>query len=160
MSFYPTIMTLHIIFAGIWLVTFFLDTIFKNIIKSKLDNPDKQVISLYLRFGNLFGAIGSLGILITGIIMVNMNPGYGFFDMTANHWLATKQVIMVVILVLIFTSIVPTAKKLRSEIEKNLNENSTEELKTNLTKMFKVTASVNGLVILNLLLALTHRFIG
>lgn len=160
MSFYPTLMTLHIICAGIWLVTFFTDTIFKNKIKSSFDKPDKQVISLYLKFGNLFGSIGSLGILITGIFLVSMNPGYGFFDMTSNHWLATKQIIMVVILILIFTQIIPTAKKLRTEIENNLKGNSTEELKTNLNKMFKVTASVNGLVVLNLLLALTHRFIG
>lgn len=160
MSFYPTLMTIHIICAGIWLVTFFTDTIFKNKIKSSFDKPDKQMISLYLKFGNLFGSIGSLGILITGIILVSMNPGYGFFDMTSNHWLATKQIIMVVILILIFTQIIPTAKKLNTEIENNLNENSTDELKSNLNKMFKVTASVNGLVVLNLLFALTHRFIG
>ena len=89
-----------------------------------------------------------------------MNPGYGFFDMTSNHWLATKQIIMVVILILIFAAIIPTAKKLSREIESNLNENSNDDLKTNLNKMFKVTASVNGLVVLNLLFALTHRFIG
>jgi uncharacterized membrane protein len=160
MSFYPTIMTLHIICAGIWLVAFFMDTIFKNKIKSKFDNPDKQVISLYLLFGNLFGSIGSIGILITGILMVSMNPGYGFFDMTANHWLATKQIIMVIILIIIFAQIVPTGKKLKREIENNLEENSTEELKGNLNKMFKINASVNGLVVLNLLLAITHRFIG
>lgn len=160
MSFYPTLMTIHIICAGIWLVTFFTDTIFKNKIKSSFDKPDKQLISLYLKFGNLFGSIGSFGILVTGIILVSMNPGYGFFDMTSNHWLATKQIIMVVILILIFTRILPTAKKLNAEIENNLKENSTEELKSNLNKMFKVTASVNGLVVLNLLFALTHRFIG
>lgn len=160
MSFYPTLMTIHIICAGIWLVTFFTDTIFKNKIKSSFDKPDKQLISLYLKFGNLFGSIGSLGILITGIILVSMNPGYGFFDMTSNHWLTTKQIIMVVILILIFAQIIPTAKKLKSEIENNLKENSNEDLKANLNKMFKVTASVNGLVVLNLLLALTHRFIG
>jgi len=160
MSFYPTLMTIHIICAGIWLVTFFTDTIFKNKIKSSFDKPDKQMISLYLKFGNLFGSIGSLGILITGIILVSMNPGYGFFDMTSNHWLATKQIIMVVILILIFTQIIPTAKKLNAVIETNLKENSVEELKSNLNKMFKVTASVNGLMVLNLLFALTHRFIG
>ena len=115
MSFYPTIMTLHIICAGIWLVAFIMDIIFKNKIKSKFDNPDKQVISFYLLFGNLFGSIGSIGILITGILMVSMNPGYGFFDMTANHWLATKQIIMVVILIIIFAQLEPTNKKLKRE---------------------------------------------
>ena len=160
MSFYPTIMTLHILCAGIWLVAFFLDIIFKKIIKSKFDAPDKQIISLYLRFDNLFGSIGAMGILITGIVMVSMNSGYGFFDMTANHWLATKQVIMVIILVMIFSGIIPTSKKIKSVIEGNLVSGSNDELKNNLLKMFKLTASMNGLVIINLLLALTHRFIG
>lgn len=158
MSFYPTIMTLHILSAGIWLVAFFLDIIFKKMIKSKFDTPDKQTVTLYLLFGNKFGSIGSMGILITGILMVIMNPGYGFFDMTANHWLATKQVIMVVILVIIFAGIIPTAKKITDEISGNAE--SSTELQNNLRKMFKLTASMNGLVILNLLLALTHRFIG
>ena len=92
--------------------------------------------------------------------MVSMNPGYGFFDMTANHWLATKQVIMVIILVMIFTGIIPTAKKITALTEGNLESGTNDELKNNLQKMFKLTASMNGLVIINLLLALTHRFIG
>ena len=161
MLFYPTLMTLHIIFAGIWLINLITDSILKNKVKNELKNQSGgQMISLYLTFANLLGMIGAIGILITGILLVSMNPGYGFFDMTSNHWLATKQIIMVVILILIFAIVIPTAKKVRSEIENNLAENSTEDLEKNLTKLFKINASINGLVFLNFIFAITHRFIG
>lgn len=161
MSFYPTLLTLHIIFAGIWLINLVTDSILKNKVKHELKNQSgTQMISLYLSFDNLLGMIGAVGILVTGILLVSMNPGFGFFDMTANHWLATKQIIMVVILILIFTAIIPTAKKIRSEIKNNISESSSEDLQKNLAKLFKINASVNGLVFLNFLLAITHRFIG
>ena len=161
MSFYSTFLTLHIIFAGIWLVSLITDPILKIKIKKELENNSgSQMISLYLLFTNVLGIIGSMGILLTGIFLVSVSSGYGFFDMTANHWLATKQIIMVVILLLIFITVIPTAKKVRTNIENSIKENSTEDLKTNLKKLFKINATINGLVFLNFLFAITHRFLG
>jgi hypothetical protein len=93
MQYYPTLVTLHIIFAGMWLIFFAADIVIKNQIKGT-DNWQikSKFISLYLIFTNLFGIVGSTGIAITGIIIVILNPGYGFFDMSQAHWLATKQI--------------------------------------------------------------------
>ena len=44
--------------------------------------------------------------------------------------------------------------------ENSIKENSTEDLKTNLKKLFKINATINGLVFLNFLFAITHRFLG
>lgn len=130
MEYYPTLVTLHIIFAGGWLITTITDIIIKRFIeKINGTNKESTLIDLYLRVTNLPGIICSSGILITGITLTLLNPGYGFFDMSANHWLATKQILMVLLLLIIFVFIIPTAKKIRKEIATELVESSkiTEE---------------------------------
>ena len=71
MEFYPTLLTLHIIFAGGWIISFISDIYLKsNITKNKGLSCEKNLISLYLKLSNLTGIIGATGILITGIILV------------------------------------------------------------------------------------------
>ena len=99
MEFYPTLITLHIIFAGVWLIYFIAERMLKSQITnaSNLDFKNQAIIQ-YMQFANLFGIIGAVGIAVTGIIMVLFNNAYGFFNMTNNHWLATKQILFVIIL--------------------------------------------------------------
>jgi len=157
MQYYPTLVTLHIIFAGMWLIFFAADIVIKNQIKGT-DNWQikSKFISLYLIFTNLFGIVGSTGIAITGIIIVILNPGYGFFDMSQAHWLATKQILFVIILLNTFLRIIPKAKKLRTAIQKNDNDAAEEEF----ISVAKINLLINVLVILNFIFAITHRFIG
>lgn len=152
---------LHIAFAGIWLVNFIADPIFrKEINKSHGSSSEGRLISLYLKFVNLIGMIGAVGILVTGIWLILMNYGYGFFQFTANHWLTTKQIIMVVILILLGWKVIPTAKKLRLEIEKDLSSpvDDKTDLRTNLKKLFSVNLQMNILVLINFLMAVTRIF--
>ena len=106
--------------------------------------------------------IGSVGILLTGILLTAMNPGYGFFQMTANHWLVSKQIIMIVILLVIFTAVIPKAKKLRTALGEDLE--SSAQISTQgyeyLNKLYKLGIIINSFVLLNFLFAITHRFIG
>jgi len=150
MNLYPTYITLHIIFSGIWLAFFAVELILRGKINKGISVNEN--ISNYLMFTNVFGISGSIGILITGILLV-LNSGYGFFDMSNNHWLATKQIILVIILVLTAVMVIPTAKKIRTELA------STKEISNNnIRKIFKANLIINVLVILNLLFAITHRF--
>lgn len=163
MEYYPTLVTLHIIFAGGWLFSIVTDIIFKRFIKNfNGTNKENTLIDLYLKVTNLPGIISSSGILITGIIMTLLNPGYGFFDMSANHWLATKQILMVILLAIIFAFIIPAAKKLRSEINTEIEKQNllTEDAVKHLKKIYKLNMIVNIIVLLNFLFAITHRFIG
>lgn len=149
---YHLFVSLHIIFAGIWLVNFIADFILKkNIFSSPDFLTSKKLTGIYLNFVNILGIAGSMGILLTGIYLVSTS-GYGFFDFSSNHWLVTKQVILVVILILIFALVIPTAKKVRGEMSKS---QSIEEVKS-LKKMFKINLTINILVAINLLLALTR----
>lgn len=154
MQHYQTIVALHIIFAGMWLIFFAADLIIKNKIENSNNTEIKrELISLYLQLSNLFGIVGSLGIAITGIIVVLQNPGYGFFDMSHAHWLATKQIIFVIILILTFVKIIPDSKKLRI----SLGTENSDEINKNLKKVFNSNNIVNFLVLLNFLFAITHR---
>jgi len=163
MEFYPTLYTLHIVFAGIWFVNLISDSILKGTLsKSKHKPGERKFIILYLTLANLFGMIGSSGILITGILMTILNPGYSFFQMTANHWLASKQIIMVVILLIIFVFIIPQAKKIRTSLGSDLEnpEQISEEGYKSLSKLFRLNSIINSLVLINFLFAITHRFLG
>ena len=91
MYFY-TILTLHIVFAGMWLLNFVSEPVLRSqIVNNKNKSGERKFISLYLTFANFLGMIGAIGILVTGIALV-LNSSYGFFRMTDNHWLATKQI--------------------------------------------------------------------
>ncbi|MGD8778820.1 MAG: hypothetical protein PVH88_07640 [Ignavibacteria bacterium] len=153
--YYQTIVTIHIIFAGIWLINFIADIVLKSFINQE-QNVDKKInnIKIYMKLVNLFGMIGASGILVTGIVITLLNSAYSFFEFSSNHWLVTKQIIMVFILIILFVKLIPTAKGLRL----SLNEEGNSEYEFLLKKLFKQTSSINILVILNLLLALSHRY--
>ncbi len=160
---YLLISKLHVVFAGIWLINLLTDSILRGyILTNKNKIGEKKFIHLYLTFANLFGMIGAIGILITGVTMVFQNPVYGFFSMASNHWLATKQILMVVLLVILGGFIIPTAKKVRDAIGKDLEnqEMMNDEGYKNLKKIFKLNTAINIIVLINFLLAITHRFFG
>lgn len=151
MDIYTLYITLHIIFAGIWLSFFAVEFILRGKINKGIAVNENT--SNYLMFTNVFGISGSIGILITGILLV-INSDYGFFDITSNHWLAAKQIILVSIFGFTGGMVIPTAKKIRSAMEKK----SEDLLNKNLKKIFRVNLIINILVIINLLFAITHKF--
>jgi hypothetical protein len=159
-DFYPVLATIHILFASIWLVSFLLDSLIYGNYR-RADNKEVKMnsVSMYLKGTNLFGIIGATGILITGIIMVVFRPDYHFFQFTANHWLTTKQIITVVLLILIFASIIPKAKAIRGEMAKAVKEGSlSEKFDLLVKKLRKVNLITTVLVLLNFLFALSRYF--
>ncbi|PID56592.1 MAG: hypothetical protein CR986_10080 [Ignavibacteriae bacterium] len=154
MQHYSSLVSIHILFAGMWVIFFAADILIKKQVReARREQVKNKFISLYLKFTNLFGIVGSVGITITGIIIVFLNPGYGFFDMSHAHWLATKQIIFVIILLTTFFVIIPQSKKLRLMIA----QGDAENIHYQFEKIAKVNRIINVLVILNLAFALTHR---
>ena len=119
-------------------------------------NYEANKVSNYLMFSNTFGIIGSLGILVTGILLVTMNSQYGFFDMTSNHWLATKQIILLIILIITTSLVIPNSKEVREKLENKKLESTDSGLK----KLLRANQIINYLVLINLIFAVTHRFYG
>lgn len=152
---YHSILTFHIIFAGIWLSNFIVTILFrKHVIHNGMNSNSQNLVPLFLVLTNLLGIAGATGILVTGIWMVFSNDFYNFFQFTANHWLTTKQVIMAVLLLLIFFLLMPTAKLVR----KTFSSNKPDDLIDLLQKLFKYSSIINWLVLVNFLLAVSHRF--
>ena len=155
MEIYPTLITLHIIFAGMWLIYFVAERILKSQIESSstLDIKNQSIL-MYIQFSNLFGIIGTTGIAITGIVMVLANNSFGFFSMASNHWLATKQILFVIILFITFALVIPTSKKIIDQITA-MGDNG---IQTILEKFYKQNLIINIIVIVNFIFAITHRF--
>lgn len=151
MNMYPTYITLHIMFVGIWLSFFVIEFILRGRINKKI--AVNENVSNYLMFTNVFGIVSAIGILLTGILLV-INSGYGFFDMSSNHWLAAKQIILIIILFVTFSMVIPTAGEIRAELKKNSETLS----KGNLKKIFRANLIINILVFANFLFAITSRF--
>ena len=150
---YPTLVTFHIIFSGIWLGFLIIELALRKQIEK---NFETDKVSNYLMFSNTFGIIGSLGILATGILLVTMNSQYGFFDMTSNHWLATKQIILLVILIITGSLIIPNSKQVKEKLENK----KLESIDSGLKKLFRANQIINYMVLINLIFAVTHRFYG
>lgn len=150
---YATLVTFHIIFSGIWLGFLIIELTLRKQIEKNFED-DK--VSIYLMFSNTFGIIGSIGILATGILLVTMNSQFGFFDMTSNHWLATKQIILLAILIITSSIVMPSSKKIRAMLENK----KLESIDSGLKKLFRANQIINYLVLINLIFAVTHRFYG
>jgi len=147
---YPVIILLHILSAVIWLGFFPVEIYLINSIK-KESNTDfkKNQIQKLLTLTNLTGMIGAIGIIITGILLVLISPLYNFFEFKANHWLTTKQFIILIILLIIFAVIIPLSKKIKNFSDTNSNE----------FKRFVRWAYIEKtLVLINFLLAFFHRY--
>jgi len=82
--------------------------------------------------------------------------------MTANHWLATKQIVMIILLLIIFLGVIPEAKKIRTAIGSDLESASeiSQDGYEYLNKLYKLGTIINILVLINFIFAITHRFLG
>jgi len=150
---YNVLVTIHIIAAGIWLSNFIFSSVIKDQVKGNLRN-NLNLVSFYLKYSNIIGMVGSMMILLTGITLVVMSSHFTFLEMKANHWLSTKQIIMVVILIMIFAFLIPSAKKLKKALADNLSGDS--EFKS----FNKINLTLNILVLINFLLAISRWFMN
>ena len=162
MTLYPIIIVIHILSAVAWLSFLPSDYILrKNIRESESAEVKKRLLNIWLKSSNILGIAGMTGILITGIIMVSISPYYNFFQFSVNHWLATKQVFMVILILTTFLYLIPNAKKLTTEIETDLSDETklSESINPKIEKVGKILSVMNVLVLINFLLAITHKFI-
>lgn len=161
MAEYVFLRAIHIISVIVWLGVIPADLLLRKIIRNKKGTEsEKTLLSFWLKLTNLGGIVGLTGILITGITL-SITIGYGFFQFAsgANHWLYTKQFVMVIVIILTAAFIIPSGKKVRIEIEKSVAAKSplTNETYKNISKLEKVLTTINVLIVFNLLLALMRN---
>lgn len=158
---HPILFVIHVLAAVVWLGSLPAQLIiFKSIKSAGEIQTRNNLISLFLKLTNIGGIIGMTGVLITGVIMTAVLPYYGFFEFTVNHWLVSKQVLMVILILLVFGFVIPKAMQIRLSIEGAVSKNDSQE---NILKLVKSLNSflltTNILVLLNFLFALSFRFI-
>ncbi len=156
---YAVLLVLHIISAVIWLSMIPADQVLRRYITSV--SPNRTALSIWLKILNVSGIIGMTGLLVTGILLVVILPYYGFFVFANNHWLATKQVIMVALLLITGMYLIPLGKKVRVAIGSDLENNTplAEEAVKTVKKLANLATLTGVLVTINFLLAITRRFL-
>jgi uncharacterized membrane protein len=151
---------IHIISVGLWLSLLVYGILLRGRIdKAKGTAEEKGLILSWTNSMSVLGLIGSMGVLITGVYLsVSLDYGFFKFGSGANHWLYTKQFVMVIILILVGAVMIPTVKKIKGQLMPGLLSNKplNEETYKLLGKLKRVDISINALIILNILMAFSR----
>jgi len=160
MIIYAILLTVHILSAVVWLGLFPADLILRKSIREAKGKPEEpKLILIWLKILNLSGMIGLSGILITGVLLT-LYFNFGFFQFASggNHWLYTKQLLMVVLIVVVGALLIPSAKKVSTSIKNSLGTTD-PGIYRDMQKLGTIVTVQNLIVLLNILLALSRRFI-
>ncbi len=154
---------IHVVSAGLWLSLLIYGFILRGrMAQSKGTSEEKGLILTWISSMNILGIVGSMGVLLTGLYLT-IAMDYGFFKFASggNHWLYTKQFVMVIILILIGAVMIPTAKKIKGLLLPDLKSDRPlgEDAYALLGKLKRVDLSMSVLVILNILMAFSRYFI-
>lgn len=149
---YPLILLIHSLSAVIWIGFFPVEiSVIKTIKKETNEIVRKTLIQKLFSLKNMTGMIGAIGIILTGILLVIISPVYNFFEMKSNHWLTTKQFIILIILAITFLIIIPVSKKIKklsSEIDSH----------NHFRKFVIWSYTEKFLVLINFLMAFLHKY--
>lgn len=99
---------IHIISYLSWLVAFAVSIMLAAKMRGTSEFSDKQKYMRLERLSTNIGVhLGAFGILVSGSAMASMSggPQWGWFPFQLYPWLALKQIIFAIILVLVFFSI-------------------------------------------------------
>lgn len=160
MLLYAILLVIHVLSSVVWLGLFPADLILRKSIRDSKGKPEEPGLILsWLKILNIGGIIGLTGVLFSGLLLT-IKFDYGFFQFAAgaNHWLYTKQLIMVILIIIVGAFLIPNAKKVSGVIKDSANSPD-ELLYKNINKLGAFVSLQNILVLLNFLLALTRRFI-
>lgn len=151
---------LHVISAALWLSVIPAAMILNKEIKASAKTPaGPGLIRSLVKFIGFAGNVGGNGVLITGIIMVLTFGYYSFFQFDGNHWLTSKQFLMVFLLVIVFAVVIPASKKIKAGLESNTSSVSDEVMKQ-VGKLVTWSYISGVMIVLNFLFAYSRRLMG
>lgn len=156
---YQVFYWIHIVSYIAWLIAFAGSLFFASKVRSEDDALMKRKFMRSERLVTSIGAhLGALGILISGGAMASIpsGPQWGWMNFQLYPWLAVKQILFFVILVLVGFSIKRSrAFKKRMKKEKDVLSTETSE-KWN--SAYRMSLAVYLLVLINTFLGLTKPF--
>lgn len=154
---YTIFLVLHVLTAGIWMALFptvmILNGLRKKAANTSSELPYMKAISV---LGLVLGNVGAIGVLISGPALAGIGK-YPWFDFATMPWLAWKQVIFFLALILSFAVIVPRSKKVRKLLTelldaKRANIGASDELRSTFDSYVTASLIVNLLVLINMIL--------
>ena len=158
---YEVFYWIHIVSYIAWLLAFVGSLFYGAKVQAEEDAVQKRKFMRAERFTTSIGAhVGALGILISGgaLASIPSGPQWGWFSFQLYPWLALKQLIFVVILVLVGFSIkrsVAFKKRMRQEEDVLSSETSDKW-----SKAYRMSLAVYLLVVVNTILGLWKPGLG
>ena len=115
---YELIKNIHIASYIIWLASFFISIYFFFKIRKATIDGKPGLMRKERLFSTMGGHLGFLGIFITGGIMASLKSGphYGWFNFAEYGWLAWKQVLFFIAMIIVFAVVMPGSSKLKKLI--------------------------------------------
>lgn len=150
---------IHIVSYIAWLLGFVASTIFAVKVWGEDDAVKRRKSMRAERLAtNIGGHFGALGILISGGAMASIpaGPQWGWFSFQLYPWLAVKQVLFLIILVLVGFSIkrgIAFKKKMKGEKDVMSTDTSKKW-----RSAYRISLIVYILVVVNTILGLTKPF--
>jgi hypothetical protein len=146
----------HIYFASMLIALLPIALIMLRRMKATKGTPAELTVMGNLNLiGATFGMIGGLGILITGGGLVGIES-YKWFSFSDFPWLAWKQTIFVVILIINFSIVVPASKKMSKLIAERVaaggTGGATDEIRALGARIGMFAPIMNILALVNLVL--------
>ncbi|MBI2417626.1 MAG: hypothetical protein HYV28_06925 [Ignavibacteriales bacterium] len=160
---YQYFLVLHIVSAVVWLGMIPAEFILsKYILNSEGKNSNRELTAVWLKLLNLSGMLGLTGILISGIGMVYLHPVFGFFRFSADHWLVSKQIITLALIVLTGVYFIPLGKKTRLALGADLTNNTplANEVFATIKKLSGLAKIMAGLLIINFIFGILHSILS
>jgi len=159
MIIYNSAYWLHIISYLAWLVAFAASIWYGVKIRAEDDAVIRRQFMRSERLATSIGAhIGALGILISGAVMASWGPyKWGWVSVQLYPWLALKQILFIVILVLVGFSI-----KRSIEFKKKIGQEEVPDSETPMhwRSAYRMSLAVYILVVINTILGLTKPLLG
>lgn len=159
---YQVFYWIHIVSYISWLLAFVVSLFFGAKVRAEEDAVTKRKFMRSERLATSIGAhIGALGILISGGAMASIpsGPQWGWFSFQLYPWLAIKQIIFIIILVLVVFSIKRSRafkNRLKQEEGNVLSTDTSEKW----ASAYRMSMMVYALVIVNTILGWTKPLFG
>lgn len=151
---YTVFVILHLIFVGV-AVGIVTVTIIGRVTGKKGRGTLAELIMIrsMAMMGKIMGSTALIGLLVTGVIMTAMN--YSFFPFSTFPWLALKQCVYVVLMLVAITGTIPRGEKIFhmavAELQgPNATAGASPELRALMSKQFATVIAIGVMVLINM----------
>ncbi|MFN8530426.1 MAG: hypothetical protein U0670_17630 [Anaerolineae bacterium] len=146
---------LHILSVVMWLGGFVASFALRGLLRSSSELQQQITLKLaLLRIGGIGGAIGGMGILITGFGLIGVDR-FGFLGLmgTTPTWLFIKQIVYIIAFVLAMALINPQSRKVGAALAAAVRSGDLSEVRALEPRLTMLTMISNLLVVINIILA-------